>query len=47
MWVCVAEYGSIAKDDCHMTRSHTGKLMLMAFCLALACAAVPVVVLAG
>jgi hypothetical protein len=30
-----------------MTRSNTGKLMLMAFCLALACAAVPVVVLAG
>ena len=30
-----------------MVRSNTGKLMLMAFCLALACAAVPVVVLAG
>ncbi len=30
-----------------MNRSITGRLMLMAFCLALACVAVPVVVLAG
>ncbi len=30
-----------------MTGSNTSKLMLMALCLALACAVVPVVVLAG
>jgi hypothetical protein len=35
------------KDKRHMTGSNTSKLMLMALCLALACAAVPVVVLAG
>jgi hypothetical protein len=42
-----ARPGLVLEDNRHMARSNTSRLLLMALCLALACVAVPVVVLAG
>jgi hypothetical protein len=42
-----AKPGLVLEDNRHMARSNTSRLLLMALCLALACVAVPVVVLAG
>lgn len=44
---CVSALCESDKETRRMNPSITGRLMLMAFCLALAIVAVPVVVLAG
>lgn len=44
---CVSALCETTMETRPMNRSITGRMMLMAFCLALAIVAVPVVVLAG